>query len=677
MSVVVRALLAAAVLGVLLPVASAASAQESSGADLDVVAQTPWVDPEGLFLLSLDVHDAPEGSRIETTFYSQRVANRAAFNVTLFGAGLEGRSYDLPTIDVDDEKVVGPSTRRTGVSIALVNPGPQGAGRITFEEGLRGAGAYPLDVRLIGPDDEELDRLITHLVRLPADLEPVEPLRAAMVFPVHAPPSVGPDGRRDLQTADLDRIGGLVDALGGVPYSRATIVPTPETIEALAREPGRPRELLDLLDDAVPGNQVVDGPYVDVPVSAWISAGMQDELNRQRGRGNAVLTEHLEAPDRTVWVASPDLTAEAAAELWEGGVTRFVLPETSFDPLPVVPEEPTPARPFEIATRIDAPVQAAALDSSLSYALGRGDYDDPELQAQELVAQLAVIQGEAPERTRGVVFGAERGQDLRWRVLSEALALLESHPLVRLATVADVFDDVEPARDPAGGAVVQRDLQPAPGPILGTYPTRLAILRARIASFSQMAQQSDGLLASWEQRLLISGAEELTPAERDAYLATIDATINRRIAAIQSPPKQSVTLTSNEGVIPFTVRNLLRQPVNVTLELEGTSRLEFPGGERRTEAILVEPGTNQIPLRVHTRSPGVSPVTVRVTSPDGGLLVTTSRVTVRSTAVSGIGYVLSVGAALFLLVWWFRHWRRARSEKHALSHVTAPHPAGS
>ena len=191
-----------------------------------------------------------------------------------------------------------------------------------------------------------------------------------------------------------------------------------------------------------------------------------------------------------------------------------------------------------------------------------------------------------------------------------------------------------------------------------------------------MAQQSDGLLASWEQRLLVSGAEELTPAERDAYLATIDATINRRIAAIQSPPKQSVTLTSNEGVIPFTVRNLLRQPVNVTLELEGTSRLEFPGGERRTKAI-VEPGTNQIRLRVHTRSPGVSPVTVRVTSPDGGLLVTTSRVTVRSTAVSGIGYVLSVGAALFLLVWWFRHWRRARSEKHAPAHVTAPHPAGS
>ena len=665
----VRALLAAAVLGVLLPVASAAGAQAAPEAVLDVVRQSAWVSPEGTFLLDLDVHDAPEGSRIETTFYSRRVASRSAFNETLFGVGLGEKSYDLPVIDVDDLAPSGASTRRARIGISLVHRGEEGPGRITFEDGLQGAGAFPLDIRLIGPDgDEPLDRIITHLVRLPQDLDPVEPLRAAMVFPVHAPPSVAPDGTTELRTADLDRIAALVRSLADSPYGRTTLVPTPETIEALAREPGRAGELLDQLDEVQSGHQVVDGPYVDLPVSAWIAAGLQDELNHQRARGNAVLTEHLDAPDRTVWVASPDLTAEAAAELWEGGITRFVLPETSFGALPVDPDEPATARPFEISTRIDAPVQAVAIDSSLSYALGRhDDYDDPELQAQELVAQLAVIQLEAPDRARGVVFGAARNQVLSSRVLSETLALLEVHPLLRAATVAEVFDDVEPARDPAGGPVVTRDLKPAPGPDLGDYPTRLADLRARIGSFSQMVQQSDQLLASWEQRLLASGADELTPAEQNRYLDVIHATIDRLIAAVQSPPRQSVTLTSNEGVIPFTLRNLLRQPVKVTLELEGTSRLEFPGGESRTEA-TVRPGTNQIRLRVRTRSPGVSPVTVRVTSPDGGLLVTTSRVTVRSTAVSGIGYVLSVGAVLFLVVWWFRHWRRARHEKHA----TAP-----
>jgi hypothetical protein len=40
-------------------------------------------------------------------------------------------------------------------------------------------------------------------------------------------------------------------------------------------------------------------------------------------------------------------------------------------------------------------------------------------------------------------------------------------------------------------------------------------------------------------------------------------------------------------------------------------------------------------------------------------------VTVRSTAVSGIGYVLTIGAAGFLVAWWFRHWRRTRRERQA------------
>jgi hypothetical protein len=64
-----------------------------------------------------------------------------------------------------------------------------------------------------------------------------------------------------------------------------------------------------------------------------------------------------------------------------------------------------------------------------------------------------------------------------------------------------------------------------------------------------------------------------------------------------------------------------------------------------------------------------------VSSRDGGLLVATSRVTVRSTAVAGIGYVLTVGAAAFLVVWWASHWRRARRERR--EDVTATPVAGS
>jgi hypothetical protein len=51
---------------------------------------------------------------------------------------------------------------------------------------------------------------------------------------------------------------------------------------------------------------------------------------------------------------------------------------------------------------------------------------------------------------------------------------------------------------------------------------------------------------------------------------------------------------------------------------------------------------------------------VRVTSPDGALLLDRSTFDVRSTAISGVGLVLSVGAGLFLAVWWARNWRKSR-----------------
>jgi hypothetical protein len=49
-----------------------------------------------------------------------------------------------------------------------------------------------------------------------------------------------------------------------------------------------------------------------------------------------------------------------------------------------------------------------------------------------------------------------------------------------------------------------------------------------------------------------------------------------------------------------------------------------------------------------------------VSSPDGGLTLQTSRYTIRSVFVSGVGVFLAVGAGLFLAVWWLVHSRRTR-----------------
>src|SRR3546814_19258589 len=52
-----------------------------------------------------------------------------------------------------------------------------------------------------------------------------------------------------------------------------------------------------------------------------------------------------------------------------------------------------------------------------------------------------------------------------------------------------------------------------------------------------------------------------------------------------------------------------------------------------------------------------------MTSPDGGITLASATHTVQSTAVSGAGLVLSIGALLFLVVWWARHCHKTRRSR--------------
>jgi hypothetical protein len=69
---------------------------------------------------------------------------------------------------------------------------------------------------------------------------------------------------------------------------------------------------------------------------------------------------------------------------------------------------------------------------------------------------------------------------------------------------------------------------------------------------------------------------------------------------------------------------------------------------------------------VRVRTSGAFSLDVTVTSPDDALVLDTTTFDVRSTAISGVGLVLSVGAGLFLAVWWAGHWRRARRSRHLM-----------
>ena len=176
-----------------------------------------------------------------------------------------------------------------------------------------------------------------------------------------------------------------------------------------------------------------------------------------------------------------------------------------------------------------------------------------------------------------------------------------------------------------------------------------------------MLGPTNALSGSLDERLLVAQSADLRSAQqRDLYLQGVQATIDAQLDAVDMPEGRSITLTSREGEIPVTFQNHTGHPLKVVVKLQ-SDKLEFPGGTTRVLDLTRLNTTERFP--VVARTSGTFPIRIVLESPDGKLTIGRARMTVRSTATSGLGVVISTGAVLFLALWWGRHTvkgRRAR-----------------
>ena len=152
-------------------------------------------------------------------------------------------------------------------------------------------------------------------------------------------------------------------------------------------------------------------------------------------------------------------------------------------------------------------------------------------------------------------------------------------------------------------------------------------------------------------------------------LDDVGAQIASVTSEIVAPLQQFVTLTSQSGKIPLNLENRSQIPVRVHVVLD-SDKLEFPDGNV-IDTVLPSAATTRLDVEVTTRASGAFPLSVSVRSPDDILDITSTQFTVRSTAISGVGLVLSIGAGAFLLIWWARHFRKTR---RARALVDSAHP---
>lgn len=647
---------------------------------LSLVDQSATAAGDGTFLLDLQVTDldtVPAGTSVEVTAtVHQRVKTRQAFERTT-------RGLDLGSV----LGLVEPQP------VTLSLPGADPTARLAFRVGdkgpscpecitVAGDGVYPIHVELRERGGERVyDQLTTHLVY--AATGAGRPLAVAVVVPLHLTPGTDLDGRDT--TPDTSGFVSLVEGLAARPLVPVTIVPTPEAIDTLGlladRDRGTAGEgaagLLDLLRAALTGREVLGGPYVRWPTGELDSSRLLPELRRQVAHGRAVLTRRLrtEVDRGTTLIGDRVPSADALEAL---GTQRLVVPEAAL--ATDLSDDPTtgPALldpgALEGTSTAAIPVITldAALQSHLTPARSREDHRLDVLCAQHLLADLAVIHFTDPD-ARGVAVVVPDGT--AQTTLDTLLAGVGADvPTLAASTLSDLFelplrtfDDGQPiVRLPADTTARVDD------PSVTALATAVGEARPLLRAYASLFDDGPAATETLDRRLATAFAADLSPSRRLAHLAEGRAEVERRLREVRLAEPGSVGLTARVQDVPIAVVNDSGRPITIGFEASSdnvrllgarvTAGSARPVLQRR---LRVEGRVARVAVRVATRGPGAFTLVAALRAPTGDVL-DTGRYSLRSTAVSGLGKVLSIGSLLFLALWWVRsitRTRRARAEQ--------------
>ena len=623
---------------------------------IQLVDQTPVVDPEGQFVLHLQLQGAPSpDAEIDVMTYpaaSDRSALRAALGGRLGSTVLSSMRFPLADTTRDDAG---------NFDLTLVVSKSRSSDVITLPR----TGVYPLAVVLRDEHRQVVDRFVTAIVRGSGET-PSHSLSIAMMLPVTSTTAIGPD-LRYLQLADEPQhLSDYADVLAAH-ASPVTVIPAPDLLEVLtATEDGQATLLR--FDQAVASHQLLATTYVPVDPAALVASGLRDEIGLQLVAGEAAARRALPTarPDRRSWLADTTLDQATLTELQTLGVNQLVVPDSA---LAAAPSDAGKLRPVEVQTD-GGTVPTAVVDPDLTadLAVGRSD----ALVAQLITAELSLAALANPDLEQGAVITPPSNGITPAR-LGAVLHAIEANALLRPVTLDDYFRLTRPAVGSDGEPVV-RSLLPPRVATLGSAGTRLGSGRVQADSVTAMVPNDRTRRDNLDKLFLLAARDDLTPTERDAYFDAAQHLMQDVTGSVRISDQGTVTITSTTDDVPYIVENLASTPITVLLHLS-SAKLEFPTTKSKGTSDFIQtlkPGFNQLTVRVTTLARATFPLTIELRTPNGRQLLASGELKLRATALSGVGIAITIGAGSVLLLWWGRETLRRRARRRRAAREQHP-----
>jgi hypothetical protein len=518
----------------------------------------------------------------------------------------------------------------------------------------RSPGAIPVRIDLTDEDQAILDTLVTFVIAEDTTLS----ARIDLGFVADAQ---SPLARRadSIELDPADAVDQVADAVNNAP-APVLISFAPETLTALAdpttdggqRALDRIRRLLD-------GHLIPLSPWVSIDEEAWRLTGDPERLIRLFAQGREVTEKLLGRAPMPIAHIDADATADTVAFLRSVGLTGGVVEPSQIDDVALTQAD---RRPIEVLDANGITVPVLVVDRAFEASLIG---EDPELIAQHRFTEL-LFEAKTVGTDRGILLDLSTVDRVPLFLLID---LFETTDRLGLTSVDDLL--ARPSARDDNGSVLRVELLATPpsSTELAASDLRMRMAEAVLDSYALMLAPAEGLLAPLRDILTAAMSDELDTDSRRIFADVIFDVVADVTAQVELIDSGRITLASRTAALPVAIHNGANLTMNVTVKTT-SEKLRFPDGEELR--ITLKPGLNELTIPIETVTSGDARIFITVTSPDGHLDLTDGSVNVRSTAISGLGLVVSLVSLAVLLIWWLRTIIRVRRSRRAATVSPTP-----
>jgi Family of unknown function (DUF6049) len=516
---------------------------------------------------------------------------------------------------------------------------------------MRLPGLYPIGVQLL-VDGEVVAEHHSFVERLATDGPTGTPLNVAVLAATDDPgpaptPTEIAEGRRN-----LDAIADVATRSAG-PVS----VAIPPVLAAnLPADVGT--TIAAALDDA----ELLSLPADELDPSSAVAIGEAATFTRELREGEDALAEALPTSParRSAWVATSPISAAAAIELRNLGFRLLILDDATYTSL-----DGNIGGYQDPSLAVDVDIGDGSVLPALVVAPAARLLDSEYLRSAEITSQDAAVQllaemltlrrdlGARPRRSMVLAtpdIGVPDGDAVA--AFTSLAASVPDIAMVPLSVLAGATDTMRANRQ---SVTVQ--LPAEAGPDLADRAQRIALTRLSAESAASMLVD-EAQAQAWRAELDTLLSTGLDDATVDAALGRISAQADAVRDSVAVPEPFPFTLTGRDSVLRLRIRNDADEPRRIVVRAR-SPKLTFPDGDLEVE--LAPAANTEVELPVVARSNGTSSVEVELLTPafdqtvDGPVILTS-----RVNALTGLGQVITGGALLVLVSWWFGHFRRRR-----------------